>query len=311
MSSPAADNRSRVQQLLEEELARVDSPEAAEEVVRRLEGMAEGRTMGDAADAATSAPAPAPTQVAQAAQAAPPQPEAEAAAVIVETAAQVVAPTPEAPAVRQAARDVLAAPPEAVPPAARRGRSLLKEAMLRRLGPFQALDTRIFLAINCAPHPRWLDVLANAITVLTTGGWLWVFGVLGAYLLRVRKSWQALETLLPSMVLATWIVEHPVKGYFRRKRPFIAIVRALVVGKQPGSWSFPSGHTASSFGCAWILSTIWPRRAPIFFALASCVGLSRVYVGAHYPGDVSVGALLGVGLSEVFRRGVRKVLKLR
>ena len=311
MSSPPEEQRSRVQQILEDELARVDSPEAAEEVVRRVEQMAEGRTLGDAADAAASAPAPAASQVAQAAEAAPPRPQAQAAAVLVETAAQVVAPTPDTPAVRQATREVLAAPAEAIRPESQRGRSLLKEAMLRRLGPIQALDTRVFLAVNCLPHPRWLDGLANAVTVLTTGGWLWVFAVLGAYLLRVRKSWQALETLLPSMVLATWIVEHPVKGYFRRKRPFIAIVRALVVGQKPGSWSFPSGHTASSFGSAWILSTIWPRRSPIFFALAASVGLSRVYVGAHYPGDVTVGALLGMTLSEVFRRGVRKVLKLR
>jgi len=310
VSSPPEAQRAQFQLILERGLAGGDSPAAAEEVLRRVEEASAGRTLGDAADAVASTPTSAAEQVTHAAEAAPPRAEAEAAAVLVETAAQVVAPTAEAPAVHEATREMLAAPDRAMAPEARRGRGLLKDAMPRRLGPVQALDARVFLAINSVPHPRWLDGLANGITVLTTGGWLWVFGVLGAYLLRVRKSWQALGTLLPSMVLATWIVEHPIKGYFRRKRPFISIVRALVIGKKPGSWSFPSGHTASSFGSAWILSTIWPRRAPIFLALASCVGLSRVYVGAHYPGDVTVGALLGIGLSEIFRRGIRKVLKL-
>ena len=37
------------------------------------------------------------------------------------------------------------------------------------------------------------------------------------------------------------------------------IVRALVVGKKPGSWSFPSGHTAASFAGAFMVSKIWPR----------------------------------------------------
>ncbi len=309
MSSPPEGQRAQLHKILERELARVDSPEAADEILRRAEEVAEGRTLADAAGAAASTPNTAAQQVTRAGETAPPGAEAETAAVLVETAAQAVGPASDASAARQATRDVLCSPDQAIPRETRRGRGLLKSAMLRRLGPAQALDARIFLAINSVPHPRWLDVLANAVTVLTTGGWLWVFGVLGAYLLRVRKSWRAFETLVPSMLLATWVVEHPVKGYFRRKRPFIAVVRALVVGKKPGSWSFPSGHTASSFGSAWILSTIWPRRAPIFLSFAASVGLSRIYVGAHYPGDVTVGALLGIGLSEVFRRAVRKLLK--
>ena len=73
-------------------------------------------------------------------------------------------------------------------------------------------------------------------------------------------------------------------------------------GKRPGSWSFPSGHTGSSFASAWILSTIWPRQSPFFLGLASLVGLSRIYAGAHYPGDVAAGAILGVALSEIVRR---------
>ena len=79
-------------------------------------------------------------------------------------------------------------------------------------------------------------------------------------------------------------------------------MRALVVGKKPGSWSFPSGHTASSFAAAWVLSKRWPRQSPLFFALAALVGTSRTYVGAHYPGDVVSGAGAGMLLSEATYR---------
>src|SRR5262249_13832865 len=123
----------------------------------------------------------------------------------------------------------------------------------------------------------------------------------------VRRSWGALRYLLPSVVGATWVVEYPTKAAFRRRRPFVEIVRALVIGKKPGSWSFPSGHTAASFASAWVLSTVWPRRAPFFFSLASTVGLSRIYVGAHYPGDVASGAFAGLLLSELIRRAVKLV----
>jgi undecaprenyl-diphosphatase len=174
------------------------------------------------------------------------------------------------------------------------------------MGPAQALDARLYIAINGAPHPGWLDSLAFAVAMITIGGWVWVVGALVAYLFRVPRGWQAVMRLLPCVVGATWVVEYPIKGYFRRRRPFVEIVRALVIGKRPGSWSFPSGHTASSFASAWVLTTVWPSRAPLFFGLAGMVGFSRVYVGAHYPGDVMSGALCGITLSETIRRVVRR-----
>jgi membrane-associated phospholipid phosphatase len=128
-----------------------------------------------------------------------------------------------------------------------------------------------------------------------------------AYLMRVPGSWVAVKRLLPSVVIATWLVEYPIKAFFRRRRPFARIVEALVIGKKPGSWSFPSGHTASSFASAWILATVWPKRAAVFFSLAGTVGFSRIYLGAHYPGDVASGAALGMLLSEMVRRVVRRL----
>jgi len=130
-----------------------------------------------------------------------------------------------------------------------------------------------------------------------------------AYLLGVPHSSRAVKRLLPSVAVATWLIEYPIKSVFRRRRPFVRVVQALVIGKKPSSWSFPSGHTASSFASAWILSSIWPRRAPVFFVLAGSVGFSRVYLGAHYPGDVAVGAILGTLLSETVRRIVQRLFR--
>ena len=52
-----------------------------------------------------------------------------------------------------------------------------------------------------------------------------------------------------------------------------------------------------------------PTRAPIFFGLASTVGFSRIYVGAHYPGDVLSGAALGMIIAEAIRRPVRRIVR--
>jgi undecaprenyl-diphosphatase len=300
----------RVERVLEEGLERIEDPRAARAVVARVERLSAGATeaeRGESAAAQTGSAADQPAAAAatiERAASRPVAPERAVADVLQTVAEQSVAPTHAAGPVVEAARATLG-PGKPISPRARRGRRLLKQAILRRMGPLSALDARVYLAVNEAPHPRALDDLAWATAIVTTGGWVWLIGALIAYVLRVRRSWSALKTLLPSLVVATWLIEYPIKRFFRRRRPFARIVQALVIGKKPGSWSFPSGHTGASFAGAWILSSVWPQAAPIFFALAGSVGFSRVYVGAHYPGDVLSGAFLGMLLSELVRRLIR------
>lgn len=58
--------------------------------------------------------------------------------------------------------------------------------------------------------------------------------------------------------------------------------------------SFPSGHTTASFALAVSLSFYFPSLAVLFIGTASLVGISRVYLGVHYPSDVIIGALIGI-----------------
>jgi undecaprenyl-diphosphatase len=78
----------------------------------------------------------------------------------------------------------------------------------------------------------------------------------------------------------------------------------------PHSHSFPSGHTATSFAAATVLTALVPRAAPAFFVLAAANAYSRLYVGVHYPLDVVGGAVIGVAtalllLAAARRRSVR------
>lgn len=306
---PADETRERVRSIIEEELARVRTIEDAEAVIRRAEQLAASKTEDQAGRHAAEGPTSAPTEVKRADIAGPTQP-AGAADALVETAAQAVAPTPEAPAVVLGAQEAIGANHTApgTHPAARHGRSLLRQAVLRRMGPLQALDARLYLEVNGQAHPPWLDEACKVVTVVTTGGWIWVLGTVLANRLGVPGSGPAVRAIVPSVIVSTWVAEYPVKAYFRRRRPFIDVVRALVVGKEPGSWSFPSGHTCAAFAAAWIMSRYWPRTRLLVFGLASMLGYSRIYVGAHYPGDVITGAALGVTCSELIRRVNEKVL---
>ena len=110
------------------------------------------------------------------------------------------------------------------------------------------------------------------------------------------------------LTITTALVEFPIKAYFRRRRPFISIIQAIVIGKKPGTWSFPSGHSASAFGGAWLLNRKFPRLSVLTYPIAGLVAFSRIYLGDHYPGDVTSGSLLGMLFAMLFRRllGIRQ-----
>ncbi len=295
-----------IESVLRKEISQVDTPERARAVLEKAEKLAGDATQEQRGKAVAQAPPSAVESVDRASEAG--GPVHQAAATLETVAAEAVAPTSEAATVSTAAERVVS-PTAPTPPETRRGLALLRHALLERLQPHEAVDARLYLAVNSLPHPRWADRLADRVTVFTNGGWIWLGAAAVASIIGVPNGRCGLRELAPPLIVTTWIVEHPVKSFFRRKRPFIDIIRALVVGKKPGTWSFPSGHTASSFAAATILSRCWPAGAKLFYIVAAMVGFSRVYVGAHYPGDVAAGASVGVILASVTRLVVAHILK--
>jgi undecaprenyl-diphosphatase len=95
----------------------------------------------------------------------------------------------------------------------------------------------------------------------------------------------------------TQLVNTAVKGVFRRRRPALEELPALV--KVPTSLSFPSAHSSTSFAAARAYSGALPS-APLYVA-AALMALSRVYVGVHYPSDIAVGAGLGLAIGSLAR----------
>ncbi|MDX2192520.1 MAG: phosphatase PAP2 family protein [Gemmatimonadales bacterium] len=75
-----------------------------------------------------------------------------------------------------------------------------------------------------------------------------------------------------------------------RPRPSAAEVHVAV----PDAFSFPSGHSCAAMAIAFAYGLCVPALAPVLLPLAALVGLSRVVLGVHYPGDVLAGQALAI-----------------
>lgn len=284
-------------------LAEVETPEDAEGVLDQLEAAVGNATVG----AVTTGAPPNRTvdeaagEVKRVSDRATGQ--QNAAEVLAETARAVETTTGLArEALAEAAQEALnpeqqgALPTEAYV----RRRTLLRQALWHRLKPANALDAKLFIQLNHLPHNHLTNGFFYLLTFVFNGGGGW-YAMLGAAALINRKwDWNVVRTAVVPLVVSTALVEYPVKAFFRRRRPFIDIVRAIVVGKKPGTWSFPSGHSASAFAGAWLLRQCFPRLTPLFYTLAGLVAFSRIYLGDHYPGDVVTGSVAGHFLAQGF-----------
>jgi undecaprenyl-diphosphatase len=155
-------------------------------------------------------------------------------------------------------------------------------------------DRQLFRAINELPHTRYSDRYVSVLSDLGEGiGWV-AAGVALAILGGPRGRRAGAATAVASLA-ATYIVQTRVKPLFRRVRPFVNR-EANVVGARPPDHSFPSGHTASSFAAATALAFFYPRAAPLAYAVATGVGMSRVHLGVHFPSDAAVGGAIGIGI---------------
>jgi len=191
---------------------------------------------------------------------------------------------------------------DGVPSDTRRGRHHLRHELFKRLGPLQAVDTFIFVQINQIPHRKLSDRFLTRLSWVMTSGTGWLLFLFLATLVNRQRGWKATRAVAPALWLATATVEHPIKKWFRRRRPFVSLIEAIIVGRKPGSYSFPSGHSAAAFAGALLLARQYPGSARGFFGLASLVAFSRIYLGVHYPGDVLSGSLLGVFLAKIYAR---------
>ena len=143
-----------------------------------------------------------------------------------------------------------------------------------------------------------LDVIMTFITYLGDDGVFWI--ILALCLLIPKKTRKYGIYIAVGIAFAALINNICLKEIIQRPRPFNfdgwpeAFKYPALVAK-PDSWSFPSGHTSSSFGAAFPILLKCKKKYGIpAIILAFLIGISRIYVHVHYPTDVIAAILVGI-----------------
>lgn len=155
-----------------------------------------------------------------------------------------------------------------------------------------------------------LTPIMKLLSVIGDAGAFWI--VLTILLLIFRKTRRVGVYCAASMLLTFIVVNCAIKPIAARVRPYDQFPEiSILVGRQV-DFSFPSGHSANGFACAWALFRTTEKKYGVpALALAGCISFSRLYVGVHYPTDVLAGVAIGVLMAEIALRLVRHVKNLR
>ena len=150
----------------------------------------------------------------------------------------------------------------------------------------------------------FLDAVFVFITKLGDAGFIWI--VLTIICLITDKYRKLGSCLAVALVLCLVLGNEVLKEMFARQRPFQISELPLLI-TAPGGYSFPSGHTMSSFAAATSISLTHKKWGKWAYILAGLIAFSRMYLYVHFLTDVLAGVVFGIlfgylGAAIIYRK---------
>ena len=160
-------------------------------------------------------------------------------------------------------------------------------------------DTNLFLFLNGIHSETWDKIMWFVSGKLS---WAPMYAVIIFFIIKNYK-WQSVTLILLIVVSITLADQISVKAFkfvFERLRPChnpnISHLVHIVNNKCGGQFGFVSSHASNSFVVAMFLHLLFKKKwfSWFIFVWAALVSYSRVYLGVHFPADITGGAILGM-----------------
>ena len=162
-----------------------------------------------------------------------------------------------------------------------------------------SIDVMIFFFINHTLANPMLDWLMPFLTDLNKHSVAIVIALAFAGLTIWKggmKGRAAIGVLIVTIIISDQLNSAFLKELFDRVRPCRALEGVRLLVSCGGGMSFPSSHAVNNFAGAFVISHFYPKQKWYWFSFAALVALSRPYVGVHYPSDILVGSIVGIGV---------------
>jgi len=181
--------------------------------------------------------------------------------------------------------------------------------MLEKIKVVDTILTYFFK--NLLPHNYFFDLLFSFFSLKGFTVFLWIVIVIVVLILEERKhpgiSKKDKQFVIAfiSTFLLTALTVFLLQNFFHRPRPRQLISTdsnrlQLIPTNCPTDFSFPSGHAATAFSAANVLTFFDKKRRFFYYTIALLIAYSRLYLGCHYFLDVFFGAIIGFSLSQFF-----------
>lgn len=153
------------------------------------------------------------------------------------------------------------------------------------------MDTAILLWIQENLRCEFSECFFSAVTFLGDKGLIWLLTAGIMLFFPSYRKWGI--TIICALAITALTGEIILKNLVERPRPFTQFSELELLISAPDSFSFPSGHSASSFAAATVLFHCRKSFGIPAFILAGLIAFSRLFLFVHYPSDVLAGSCLG------------------
>ncbi len=173
--------------------------------------------------------------------------------------------------------------------------------------PLSRADVYVFGVVNGVHGSVLLDkamLFASLAGVGLVQTGLGLFFVLSG-LIADRLSWRRAGYAALVAFAFSGVAVQTAKHIWSRPRPLLQVYEIRVLDGPFFFNSFPSGHSATAFAVMVACSAFLPRARWLLIGAAALCGVSRVYLGAHFPLDVIYGSTIGIAIGTLSARLVR------